>query len=441
MDRRLRVRLQNMRRSALMLVTYVNQRDVYFHLKKRMGLRSRSTSQDCRLVDSRLPLLLLILLGCTDSNDFTEDPPGQWRTGDLHVHATGASNDTGGDSTPSAIKTVAIQRGLDFVVLTDHSNSTGSDPSTREEDPVLFNQGPEFVYWNEAARLSQAGTFLMVSGNELSPVADPPNEPRGHIGCLPGSLQAFDTDSAFIDRPKDLVTGGDALRQARERGCFTVINHPFGQVAWIRYDWTDLNYDALEVFNGGLGFDNSDLEAYNAWRCDLLQGKNVTAIAGSDNHRVNIEAPGNYLDAALGYPSTSVFVQQEGWQGILQGLRAGAVVLHEGDSWLQLDTYDAQRAPAEGASIRWLRLRGRLDARAGVATLRVRRATSCEDPRPQSQPPTVTETMLFERAVRGGFEFDEAVAIDGQSGVYSATLLVDDGRYCALSSAAVIAAP
>jgi hypothetical protein len=112
--------------------------------------------------------------------------------------------------------------------------------------------------------------------------------------------------------------------------------------------------------------------------------------------------------------------------------------LHAGESWVQLDTYDADKARAQGANMRWLRLRGRLDPRAKVATLRVRRATGCDDPRPESKAPTVTEVVLFERAVRGGFEFDEAVAVTAEPGVYSATLLVENGRYCALSGAAVI---
>lgn len=379
------------------------------------------------------PIGLLLLGACSPKEpSWAPDPPGRWRTGDLHVHATGASNDAGGDSTPEAIKSAALERGLDFVVLTDHSNSAGSDPTTRDEDPALFNQGPEFMYWAEAARLSDA-SFLMVSGNELSPVADPPNEPRGHIGCLPGSLVDFDTEQAFVDRPKSVVTGGDALAQARNRGCFTVVNHPFGQVAWIRYDWTDLDYEGLEVFNGGLGFDEGDLQAYDAWRCDLLAGRTVTPIAGSDNHRVHIAAPGQYLDSALAYPSTSVFVQGDGWQDILRGLRDGQVMLHEGDSRLQLDTYGADRQPAQGREVRWVRLRGRLDAHAMVATLALRRATGCSDPRPASRAPEVQEDLLFTRAVRGGFDFDEEVSVDGAFGVYSATLLVDDGHYCALS--------
>lgn len=401
---------------------------------------SRPRSPKCSQVDRLASLTALLLFaGCAAPGDeFAPDPPGGWFAGDVHVHAAGASNDAGEDSTPAAIREVARARGLDFVVLSDHSNSAGSDPTTREEDPALFNQGPEMVHWDEAARLSEPGRFVMVSGNELSPVADPPNEPRGHIGCLPATLEGFDVDSPFVDRPKSAVTGGSALAQARNRGCFTVVNHPFAQVAWLRYDWTDMGYDAIEVFNGGLGFDAGDQEAYDAWRCDLLAGRAVTPIAASDNHRVHVEAPGRFLDSALGYPKTEVFAERLDWPSLIDGLRAGRVALSDGASRVQLDAYDADRAAAEGGAVRWIRLRGRLDPAARVATLTLWHATRCDDPRPRSEAPILEQSALFRRAVQGGDGFDEAIAVDGAAGVYTATLLVEDGRYTALSAAHVV---
>lgn len=162
-----------------------------------------------------------------DAKGFEVDPPGAWYRGDVHVHATGASNDTGGDSFPKDIAAMAQKRGLHFVVLTDHSNSTGSDPSTRDEDPKLFNKGPEFPYWEKAAALSVPGKFLLISGNEISPVSKDEKAPRGHIGCLPQDLKTFDRSGAFVDRPKGDVTGGSALEQAKKRGCFSVLNHPY----------------------------------------------------------------------------------------------------------------------------------------------------------------------------------------------------------------------
>lgn len=378
-----------------------------------------------------------------DAEGFEVDPPGAWYAGDLHVHATGASNDTGGDSLPADIARVAKERGLAFVVLTDHSNSTGSDPSTRAEDPELFNQGPEFVYVDEAARLSIPGSFLMVSGNELSPVAegDFPTEPRGHVGCIPKVLEGFDADSPFIDRPKGAVRGGDALRQAKARGCFTVVNHPFAQAPWIRFDWSEGGHDAIEVWNGGLGLDEADLEAHAAWRCDLLAGRKVVPVGASDNHRVNLPPPGYLLDPALGYPSTSVYATELTWPAVMEALSAGRVAIHEGESFLALDGYDEARRRREDGATRVLRLRGRLDPAVPTALITLTRATSCRDPRPTSRAPELEEEVVFRHGVRGGASFDHAVPIDGAPGVYTAILRGESEHYAALSRAVVIRGP
>ena len=379
-------------------------------------------------------LVAAVAAGCGDDGDvgprWQDDPPGMWLAGDLHVHATGASNDTGGDSFPGDIAIKARARGLFFVVMTDHSNSTGSDVDTTDEDPELFNQGPEFVYWDEAAALSEDGVFLMVSGNEISPVADDLS-PRGHVGCIPRTLEDFDTDSPFIDRPRSVVSGGDAVRQAIERGCFAILNHPYALTPWLTYDWTSFDYHGVEVWNGsGGGLDAYDMHGWDALRCDHLAGRRVTPIAASDNHRVHIDPPGDALNPPLGVPVTSVFATEPTWPAIIAGLEAGLVALHEGDSMVRLDLYDAGRRRAEDASARHVRLRGALDRHASSgATLRLTRATACDDPRPDTSAfPTLTEVVLLEQQIAPGESFDVAVAIEGEAGVYSATLLTGTPR-------------
>lgn len=383
-----------------------------------------------------------------DELGFEVDPPGEWLEGDLHVHATGASNDTGGDSWPEDIAEMAKERGLFFVVLTDHSNSTGSDVNTSDEDPELFNLGPEFVYWERAAELSVAGEFLMISGNEISPIgpAQDVSEPRGHTGCIPWDLENFDTDTPFIDRPRGSVTGGDAMQQAIDRGCFAILNHPYTLAFWIAYDWTNFDYHGMEIFSGGGGgLDAFDLQGRDAWRCDLLAGRHVTPIAASDNHRVHKEAPGEVLHPALGWPRTAVYAKERTWPSIMEAMADGKVALYEGESRVFLDGYDANKDRSEGASTRILRLRGRLDPDASSATLQLTRATACEDPRPSvDAPPTVTETLLLEQVFASDESFDMAVPIEGESGVYSATLIpgtptkLKGVRRAALSRAIVI---
>lgn len=356
------------------------------------------------------------------------------------MHSTGASNDTGGDSHPAKIAEIARKRGLHFVVLTDHSNSTGSDVNTREENPALFNLGPEFPTWEIARKLSVPGKFLMVSGNELSPVAvgDPAKRATGHIGCLPRSLTDFDRKTPFIDRPRGKVTGGDALAQASKRGCFTVLNHPYGPAVWVAYDWTSLKYDAMEIWNGGLGYDAYDQVAHKAWRCDLLQGRKVTPVAASDNHRVNTPPPGQALHPALGWPMISIWAKALHWPDLLQGMSDGKVALHEGNSFLQIDGYDGDKRRQEGAGMKWIRLRGQLDARAGKAVLSLHLTTSCQDFRPALKPPELSQVLVHRQTVQPGASLDVSIQVKASKGVYTAVLSPHGAHYHALSRAIVL---
>lgn len=384
--------------------------------------------------------MLLMISSCKkdSENTWEADPPGQWFLGDLHVHTTGASNDTGGDSYPADVKRVALERGLHFVVLTDHSNSTGSDASTTYEDSLLFNQGPEFPYWDSAAFYSDQN-FLMIDGNEISPVNPDNNIPTSHINCIPMDLNTFNKDYVFTDRPKGTVNGAQAMQQATEAGCFKILNHPYALTKWIAYDWSSYDYDAMEIWNGTIGFDPfGDEDSYQAWLCDLLAGRQVTPIGSSDCHRINTAPPGKSLDPALGYPATAVFAQSLTWENIMQGLKAGDVAIFEGESRLFINDYTEEKRHAHGTDISWIRLRGKADAKLQHPVLTLQLYTSCADTRPSTSTyPVAAGTVLHEAAVTSGESFDIAVKVSGSAGVYTATLKGDGFHYFAFSKAIV----
>lgn len=388
--------------------------------------------------------MLVLFSACKEvdpvcGESFEADKEGEWYIGDFHVHASGASNDTGGDSDVMSIKAKAIERGLDFIVLTDHSNSTGSDVDTTYEDPLLFNMGPEFPYWEAAVNASVEGSFLMIDGNELSPRHTSSSVATGHIGCIPMSLSSFDTSYVFTDRPMGSVTGGEALTQAQEAGCFTVINHAYSPTKWIAYDWTNMSYDAIEVWNGTLGFDGFDMHAYHAWICDLLNGKPTIAIGGSDNHRVNQEAPGVFIDPALGYPSTAIFADGLEWTELMSSVQEGKVRIFEGESSVQINGYNVERCHSQNSAIRYIRIRGSVDAALNNAKVVITRYTGCNDPRPSDTSfPEANGVELLRLALDPGMEFDAYVEIEGESGVYNAFLSGDGTHYYALSEAIVI---
>ena len=402
------------------------------------------------LVSFILVFLLLDLSSCKSDDDrdeapvsclpdFEEDNSGQWLIGDFHVHATGASNDTGGDSDPLSIKNKAIERGLDFVVLTDHSNSTGSDATTTEEDPALFNMGPEFPLWETAASLSEENVFLMIDGNELSPRAEDNGTKTGHIGCIPRSLNNFDTDSPFIDRPMGTVNGQQTIMQARNRGCFVVLNHPFNLFPWIAFDWTSFDYDAIEVWNGTQAYDQWDEQSRDAWICDLLSGKKVAAIGGSDNHRVNIEPPGSPANPPLAFPSTAVFAKSFSWPAIIEALEEGRTMIFEGDSRLILNSHDEEGCLTVASDTYWIRVQGITDSNLVNPVMKLSRSKSCTDTRTlDGNAPLIEKDILLEEELVAGESFEFRYEVKRTAGVYSAILKGEGDHYLALSGAIVV---
>lgn len=370
-------------------------------------------------------------------------PSGFWAPGDLHVHASGASNDTRGMSRPADIAAVARARGLQWLVLTDHSNSTGSDPTTRDEDPALYNRGPEFPYADEAARLSEAGRFVMVDGNEVSPVwsldadAGAP-EPRGHVGCIPpGDLAGFRARAdavAFTDRPPGAVRGGDAVAAVHGLGAWAVVNHPYAFAApHIAYDWTARDYDAMEVWNGSASFDAGDAASVRAWLCDLASGRAVTAVGGSDCHEAAVEYPGSATNPAIGAPTTSVWVTTLTWPAVFEGLRQGRAVVHDAESFVALWAAPtmADRAVMPGDALMVttgteavFELEGTASATSTVTLYRTA-AGSCRDTRAprMSVTPEVTPAVAFRTDVpRGAFRVLARVRVEAGDAVMHAEL-------------------
>lgn len=392
-----------------------------------------------------LVLLITFISSCKkDKNiiicgdDWEADIAGVWLKGDFHVHATGASNDTGGDSYPIDIKNKAIERGLDFVVLTDHSNSTGSDHTTTYEDPALFNQGPEFPYWDTAAAYTDAN-FIMINGNEISPVNPNNSVPTGHVGCIPQNLSNFDKNYVFTDRPKGSVNGAQTLQQATEAGCFKIINHPYAVTPWIAYDWTSFDYDALEIWNGTLGFDAYDQYGYNAWICDLLKGVNTLAIGGSDNHRVHTIPPGDVLNPPLAFPFTAVYATGFSWNEIMDAVKSGNTYIAEGESELILNDYTEGKCHANGENVYWIRLRGKADDNIENPKLILYNYLSCNDPRPSTTEfPELTTNVAYEKEILPNEEFDIALKVEGRVGVLNAVIKGETTHYGAISRAVVL---
>jgi PHP domain len=244
----------------------------------------------------------------------------RWLAGDLHAHTVHSD----GVLTVSELAVLAVERGLDFVAVTDHNTV-----SHHAELPA-------------AAR--RYGITLL-PGQEVT-------TDGGHAGAL--------GDIGWIDfrRPPD-----DWLDATEAGGGLLSINHPFaGPVSWVHpmrrrpplielwhWSWLDLRW-------------TTPLGWWQAWDPTAIP------VGGSDWHR-----PGS--DAPLGRPTT--WVQCAGTEpgDVLDGLRAGLVAIsaerdgpvllrHEGD-FVAIDADGLTLAGPQGPCARIRGDRARLTARPG----------------------------------------------------------------------------
>ncbi len=311
-------------------------------------------------------LAALFLLSACQSGELVWTParPGAWVSADLHAHSSVGSDDIGDEtgSWPADYAALAPDRGLQLVVLTDHSNSAGSMDCETGDVEDCPNQGPEFPVAELAVEATAAseGAVAVVAGLEISP-RDPGVTPVGHTGCLPSARGALtDWTGAVVDRPMGTVDGASGITWCQRAGGLAVLNHPYGPVGWVASDWTSLDYDAMEVFNGSAWFDDSDGAAWLAWVCDLDAGRRPALVGGSDVHRVWTDSPAeDILDQALGLPVTWVW-SEAGEQDVvdvpaaLDGLAHGRTVVGDPETSLELWVRAGGLAVGPGDTLRAL---------------------------------------------------------------------------------------
>ena len=135
------------------------------------------------------------------STPVTEIPPSQPDTpvsrpyfGQLHAHSTLSS----GLDTPEQLYATAVQEGMDFFAVTDHSNSFDNSRSGNiNQDGAAISS--DWATGKAAAAAAATETFLPLFGYELS---WPPTRDLGHIAtfCTPGWLSYEQEEASTLER-------------------------------------------------------------------------------------------------------------------------------------------------------------------------------------------------------------------------------------------------
>lgn len=244
----------------------------------------------------------------------------RWYRGDLHSHTVHSD----GDITVEDRARGAVERGLDFLAITDHNT---------------ISQHREVDRWSDG--------ITPIRGSEVTTF-------HGHINCL-GLETAIDwRDSA---RGKGAAA---IVEQAHRQNALVSINHPsaFGDpwCSGCHWDYARVDYstfDAMEVWNGRWAIPETNNEAALAFWTDLLDaGLRLTGVSGTDSHSAE-------EDAYIALPLTHVHAPDPSEGSILDGIRRGRVFVSSGPivSFRALGSDGAdvflpgEHLPADGALI------------------------------------------------------------------------------------------
>lgn len=221
--------------------------------------------------------------------------PG-WFAGDFHVHSRESGDAT---ATLDEIAALAVEQGLDFVVVTDHDTTTGSDFLSEAQ-----------ARWPE---------LLLVPGTEYTTY-------DGHATAY-GATRWVDHKLGLGD-----LTIEDAVAAYVDDGVFFSLNHPaldLGDLC-IGCAWALPIPDGvggIEIATGGAEpagqlFTPLVIER---WEVLAAEGRLLTPLGGSDDHRAGQDT--GPLGARIGEPVTMVWADELSIDAIRRGLVAGRTVV------------------------------------------------------------------------------------------------------------------
>ena len=217
---------------------------------------------------------------------------GRWLKGDLHCHTVHSD----GLNTVDEIVASAIERGLDFLAVTDHNTNT---------------------HHGDLARLSYL-PITLIPGEEITTY-------WGHANTW-GLREWIDFRCA------DAESMQAVQRFVLNRGGLISVNHPKSVgPPWLFQGWD--GYSSMEVWQAPWRFYN--WESLERWDGMLRGGQRVVAVGGSDVHSIPPQRPMH--PHGLANPCTWVYAKGEpSEETVLQGIRDGHVFISDDPGGAQL---------------------------------------------------------------------------------------------------------
>ena len=199
--------------------------------------------------------------------------------GDLHIHTNGSD----GDYSINQIADLAEINHLDFIFITDHNNYSQNFNLPKREN-VTIMPGVEWTHYN------------------------------GHVNFL-GVKKAY--ENSFITNSTREMQ--QKLDEARNSGAIISINHPFSDYGF-KFGLGNAEFDCIEVWNGFMSESNMECVAW--WQEQLMEGRKLPIVGGSDFHRLK-------TGEIIGCPSIGLYTLSQAPADIYASIRAGNCFITE----------------------------------------------------------------------------------------------------------------
>ncbi|MEM3957758.1 MAG: CehA/McbA family metallohydrolase [Thermoproteota archaeon] len=219
-----------------------------------------------------------------------------WIKGDLHVH----SHHSDGKHSIRELVDKALEQGLDYIAVTDHSTNSQLYEIMRIRNPPV----------------------LLIPGVEVTTY-------HGHLSVWGGSWFDF--------RRRRLEDFVKLVKEVHEKGLIVSVDHPrdLGELCiGCDFEFKQLRgFDAVEVWNGPWFVKNWEPLAW--WHSLLSEGLRVTAVGGSDYHG------GEGSLVRLSEPTTWISVDSPSVRDVISSVKQGRVFISQSPSGpiLELKAY------------------------------------------------------------------------------------------------------
>lgn len=218
----------------------------------------------------------------------------RWYAGDTHTH----THNSDGLQDYRKLIGMAKKAGFDYMFITDHNRTILHMP--KSHDFLTIVPGIEYTY------------------------------PNGHANAW-GIQQPY--SGTFITNNQE---GFLKLKEESEaKGALVSINHPMCSKCGWHWPLDNFDFDVVEIWNGPMRIDN--LKAIDWWHNELVKGRKLSAVGGSDYHR------DYYIVKLFGKPVTHIYSEGRSQADLLKAIKEGrtSISWQMGSTFIEITSGDS----------------------------------------------------------------------------------------------------